>query len=78
MAGSDELAAAGEAMPADSSHIKHGNCGICHFSCCSALPIGAAIAPVFSATESFTFAPLAQPPAPPAARPERPKWGGLA
>lgn len=78
MAATDDLAAAGDEVSAGGSHTKHGNCGICHFSCCSALPIGTAVAPVFSATEIFTFAPLAQPLAPPAARPERPKWGGLA
>lgn len=73
-----DIAAADHEMPTDGSPAQHGNCGICHFSCCSALPIGAAITPALSVTETFVFAPLAQPPAPPAARPERPKWGGLA
>lgn len=69
---------ASDDMSADSSHVNHGNCGICHFSCCSALPIASAITPVYSANPTPDPTPEAQPPAPPAARPERPNWADLA
>lgn len=70
--------AASDDISTDGTHPGHGNCGICHFSCCSALPTPEALAPVFSATHSPTFASVAPTPTPPAARPERPKWRGLA
>lgn len=73
-----DLAATSDEMSADGSANPHGNCGICHFSCCSALPIGAALAPVFSTSENVAVTPTTQPSAPPAARPERPNWASLA
>lgn len=70
---------AADEMPADTGHAKHGGtCGSCSMNCCSALPIASSLSPVFSTAEAPAFTPVAQQPAPPAARPERPKWGGLA
>jgi chromate transport protein ChrA len=78
MTTSSDLAAIGAEVSADDNANPHGNCGICHFSCCSTLPIGTAIVAVFAVSETFSFAVLVQPPAPPAARPERPNWASLA
>ena len=62
----------------DAGHAAHGHCGFCHFAGGSALPVANAPAAPLPAAQ----APLAhagtQLPAPPAARPERPKWGSLA
>lgn len=78
MTTSSDLTAIGAEVSADGNANPHGNCGICHFSCCSTLPISTPIVAAFSVSETFSFAALVQPPAPPAARPERPNWASLA
>jgi len=69
VAGDDSLPAA---------HVGHDQCGICHFSCCSALPMAGIVPPSPPLGETHPAVDLPAPPTPPVARPERPKWGRLA
>lgn len=62
----------------EASTPSHDACGICHFGCCSAIPM--------TLEQTATLAVFDQPPsassfallAPPNTRPERPKWRDLA
>ncbi len=63
---------------AATGHVGHEQCGVCHFSCCSALPTTAVAPPSLPSGEAPRAVALPAPPTPPAARPERPKWGRLA
>ena len=73
----DNMAMADEAT-VSADQATHGHCGLCHFSGGSALPMLAVMAMAQPLAESPHAQTGTQLPAPPAARPERPKWGSLA
>lgn len=68
--------ASGDTAP--DTHVGHNQCGICHFSCCNALPMAIAMTPRLHAGEPPRFIADSTLPLPPATRPERPKWDRLA